>query len=98
MTTKANLVELCSRQPGFDEIAWVMRARSTDETRPACNAINAFTFSFRLQQARYIPGSSMNPQLTRLKLLALMLYSLLFGQTSYTHPDIPGNCRRRLNR
>jgi hypothetical protein len=46
MTTKANLVELCSRQPGFDEIAWVMRARSTDETRLACNAINAFTFLF----------------------------------------------------
>jgi hypothetical protein len=35
MTTEVNLIELRSRQPGFDEIAWVMRARSTDETQIA---------------------------------------------------------------
>ena len=56
MTTKANLVELCSRQPGFDEIAWVMRARSTDETRPALQCHQRFYFFFSAPIGAAYPG------------------------------------------
>ena len=56
MTTKATLVELCSRQPGFDEIAWVMRARSTDEARSAMQCHQRFYFFFSAPTGAVDPG------------------------------------------
>jgi hypothetical protein len=55
MTTEVNLIELRSRQPGFDEIAWVMRVRSTDETQIAqCH--QRFYFFFYAPIGAVYPG------------------------------------------